>query len=565
MPQHEITAPVATPFTRPEPSANQSDARLRRLLLASQAIVGQLDLLSVQRRIVEAAVDLCPALFGALATTADNGRLEPSVQVGASADAAVAGGAWAEVLGLLGTLADDPVPLRLSRWQAKPRPAGFEGEDPPMQSLLAVPVRVRGEVSGILYLIGRVPGAFDQEDEDLLCALAATAGIAIDNARLFEETQRRQRWSAASAGVSAALLTDRSDDTLALLADRFAQTADAQLVCVVVPDGIDPGADASLVVATARGPLAQQAAGLIFPVAGSLCGRVFSGGQPLLVDGGDGVRPGPDSALICGSTMVIPLGAGVPHGVLTASRPLGAARFTASDLVMASDFAEQASVALELSLGRADRARLAVLEDRGRIARDLHDLVIQRVFAAGMSIQAIGGEITDRALRLRLDEEVQALDAAIVEIRTAIFALTLPAHPDRPSLRHRVIDLLTELGPLFEQPPRVVFSGPIDLVTPADLADDLVAVIREGLTNVVRHARAGETVVSLTVVADSITIEISDDGVGRAKAAHSGGIDNLAARAGRWQGNFTLDDRAPRGTRLRWAASLVGASVTARR
>lgn len=560
MHQREFSVPDATPFDRAD-LVNQQDARLRRLLLASQAIVGQLDLPSAQRRIVDAAVDLCPAQFGALVTTTENGRFEQCVQIGAAGDGAEWRGRLAEAPGLVGALIDDPVPLRLNRAWVDSRWAGFSAVHPLMQSLLAVPVRVRGEVSGILYLASMVPGAFDHEDEDLLCALAATAGIAMDNALLFDETQRRQRWSAASAEVSAALLTDRSDDSLALLADRFAQTADAQLVCVVVPGGDE----ASLVVEIARGPLAGQASGLVFPSAGSVCGRSLSGGQPLLLEGGDGVRSSPDSALFCGPTLIIPLAAGVPHGILTASRLRGAARFSASDLEMASDFAEQASVALELALGRADLARLAVLEDRGRIARDLHDRVIQRVFAAGMALQAIGGEITEHALRLRLDEEVKALDAAIVEIRTSIFALTLPAHPDRPSLRHRVIDVLTELGPLFDHPPRVIFSGPIDLITSADLAEDLVAAVREGLANVVRHARASETVVSLTVVADTITMEISDDGRGRTDAGRSSGIANLAARAERWQGSVSLDDREPQGTRLRWSARWSDATVAARR
>jgi signal transduction histidine kinase len=559
MPIQRVPLPVSDPFELAPPTDITTEGRLRTLLRASQAVVEQLDLPAVLRRVVEAAVDLVGARFGALGVIAPNGSLEQFIHVGVDDGTAERIGRLPEGHGLLGALIDDPVPIRLDHLQDDPRFIGFPSGHPSMESLLGVPVRVRGEVYGNLYLAHQASGAFSDEDQELLGALAATAGIAIDNARLFDETQRRQRWSAASAEISAALLSERSDDSLALLADRFAATADAELVCVIVPAGDDIFA-----VETARGGLAGQVAGYTFPAEASVSGRAFDSGQPFLVDDGGGTRGSSDSALVFGPSMVIPLsGAGGPYGVLTASRMPGGPRFTASDLEMASDFAGQASVALELARGRADRARLAVLSDRNRIARDLHDRVIQRVFAAGMALQAIGGTTTDLVLRRRISDEIGALDAAIVEIRTAIFALTDQADPDRPSVRHRIIDLLTELGALFEHTPRLVFSGPIDLLTPGEMADDLVSVVREGLTNVLRHAQAAETVVNVTVVAETITIDISDDGIGCSGAKRCSGIANLAARAGRWRGTLSLSDRQPHGTRLRWSACLAGEDAEA--
>jgi len=223
---------------------------------------------------------------------------------------------------------------------------------------------------------------------------------------------------------------------------------------------------------------------------------------------------------------------------------------------MAADFAGQASVALELARGRSAGQKLALLEDRSRIARDLHDNVIQRVFAAGIGLQAISGSVDDPHVRERIIEEVVALDVAIVEIRTAIFALTAQASRNTASVRHRIIDLLSELSALFDQTPRLVFTGPIDLLTPADMADDIAAVIREGLSNVVRHAQASETVVTLSVADDLVVIEVVDDGVGVVASDRRSGLANLSARAERWGGDVVLENRARGGTRLRWTAQI---------
>jgi signal transduction histidine kinase len=528
------------------------NGRDRILLQASQALFGELDLPTVLRRIVEGAVGLVGARYGALGVIAPNGHIEQFIQVGVSDEVAARIGRLPDGHGLLGALIDDPVPIRIDRLGDDPRATGFPPHHPPMQSLLGVPVRVRGEVFGTLYLADQSSGAFSEQDQELLGGLAATAGIAIDNARLFDETKRRQRWSAASAEISAALMSERADDSLALLAGRVAALAEADLVCVALSAG--PG---TLSVDTASGLLAGQVDGLVFRSAGTLSGRAFDSGQPILTVDGVGSREEADSPLVLGPTMIIPLlASGRPHGVLTVSRSPGRPRFDMPDVEMASDFASQASVALGLAGGRADRQRLALLQDRSRIARDLHDNVIQRVFAAGIGLQAIGGTIDDPAIRARITDEVVMLDAAIADIRTAIFALTAQAHPGRPSIRHRIIDVLGELGALFDQPPRLVFAGPLDLATPEEMTDDLVAVVREGLCNVARHARARETIVSVAIVDGTVAVTVADDGIGIGGAERTSGIDNLAARADRWQGELLLADRAAGGTLLRWTAQV---------
>lgn len=531
-------------------AATEPETRLRSLLQASQSVVEQLDLSAVLRRIVDVAVELVGARYGALGVIAPNGGLEQFIHVGMPDGLAERIGHLPVGRGLLGALIDDPRPIRLARLGDDDRSVGFPEGHPPMDSFLGVPVRVRGTVFGNLYLTEPAAGAFSGEDEELLSALAATAGIAIENARLFEETQRHQRWSAGTAEISAALLSERADDPRALLADRLAAIADADLVCVVVPGSSD-----TLLVDTARGVLADQVRGLVFPASAAVCGRSLESGQPFLTSGAAGH---PDGAILIGPAMVIPLRtSGRPDGVLTASRRAGRPGFSASELEMATDFVAQAGVALELARGRAARQRLAVLEDRSRIARDLHDQVIQRLFAAGLGLQAIAGTVAEPDLRNRILDQVTALDAAISEIRTAVFALSAQLHPDRPSVRHRILDLLAELGPLFENPPRITFSGPIDLLTPDALADDLVVVLREGLTNVLRHAEASESTVSVGVAGDTITVEISDDGVGPLGAERSSGLANLEARARNWQGALALTAIDTGGSLLRWSGQLT--------
>jgi len=529
-----------------------TQGRLRSLLQASQAVVEELDLAAVLRRIVDVAVDLVGAQYGALGVIAPSGNLEQFIHVGIPDELAARIGHLPAGHGLLGAVIDDPHAIRLTHLGDDPRSSGFPAHHPPMDSFLGVPVRVRGEVYGNLYLSNQISGGFSEEDEELLTALAATAGIAIDNARLFDETRRRQRWSAASAEISAALLSDRADASLELLADRFASLADADLVCVVLAAG-----EGTLIVDTARGTQAKRVKGLVIPSAGTTVGRAFDSGQPILTADGGASLDQPDAQLVLGPTMVIPLlASGRTHGVMTVSRSAGRPRFTTSDLEMAADFAGQASVALELARGRTAGQKLALLEDRSRIARDLHDNVIQRVFAAGIGLQAISGSVDDADVRERIIEEVVALDVAIVEIRTAIFALTAQTSRDRGSIRHRVIDLLSELASLFPQTPRLVFTGPIDLLTPPAMSDDIAAVIREGLMNVVRHAEATETVVNLSVGDDLVVIEVVDNGVGVTESDRRSGLANLAARAEQWGGDVVLENRARGGSRLRWTAGI---------
>lgn len=556
MPDESLTFPdgprsdLDTALTRLMAEAQQvlaTQGRLRNLLSATRAVAEEIELSVVLRRIIEVAVELVGAKYGAIGVIGSDGNHEQFIHVGMEESLVDKIGDLPRGRGLLGALIEEQEPIRLEHLKNDARSSGFPASHPPMDSFLGVPVRVRDEVFGNLYLTDHEGGPFSAEDQELLESLAATAGVAIEHARLYEETRRRQRWAETSAEVSATLLSERSEDALAVLAERIAELADADLVAFVAPVG-----EGLLRVELARGELGAEAEGLIFEGAGTIAGRAIEGRQPV-IDEASGIYL---SEL--GPTMAVPFaGPDERLGALVASRRTGRARFSDGELAMAADFAGQAGVAIALAAAQNNAHRLAVLEDRGRIARDLHDHVIQRLFGAGLSLQALSATL-DPGTGARIQEQVDALDAAIAEIRTAIFAMTARQDAE-PSLRHRVLDVVTDAAGTLPSPPRLVFSGPIDLLVPPEVTEDIIAVVREGLANVARHARASGAVVSLTVTDGSLTIEIVDDGVGIDPAVtRSSGTGNLDARAVARGGRFEMRPHEPNGTVLEWTVPLGG-------
>jgi signal transduction histidine kinase len=453
--------------------------------------------------------------------------------------------------GLLGAVIDRAETIRLEHLHDDSRSVGFPVHHPEMDAFLGVPIRVRDEVFGNLYLTNPEQGSFSPEDEELVIALAATAGVAIENARLFDDSQRRQRWSSALAEVTSALLSGGTNDVLEIIAERLAVVIEADLVCVVVPGPNDE----TLLIETARGNDADAVRGRVFPAEGTLAGRAISSGQIVTSDAQRAGelfewQPG------LGPTIALPLqAAGQPLGVLTISRAPGAPRFATSDLEMAAEFASQTGVAIELLRARADRQRLELVDERSRIARDLHDHVIQRLFGTGLALQALAG--SDPSHESELLEQVDAIDAAISEIRTAVFTLSQRRRTESGSLRHRVLDAAGEVASGLDWSPRLVFAGPVDLLIRDEFADDVLAVVREALTNVVRHASAHSAEVEIATDGDIVTVTVDDDGVGipddRPRAS---GTSNLRERAEARAGEFTIERRETGGTRVRWTAAV---------
>jgi signal transduction histidine kinase len=534
----------------------RTQGRLRDLLAATRAITEDLDLEVVLRRIAQAAVDLAGARYGALGVLGPDGMLEQFIHVGVDADTAQAIGHLPRGLGILGALTTEARPLRLEHRSDDPRSVGLPEHHPPMDSFLGVPIQVRGEVFGNLYLADQADGPFSAEDEELLRALAAAAGVAIDNARLFGESQRRQRWALASAEVSSALLDQDGSDPLALIATSVIRLTDAAVVALISRTESD-----AFAVDGAWGEDAEAYLGRVFSAESTAAAQVIASGNPILSLGL--VHPGsPNSGAFTGGAMIVPLARpGGVNSALLVARSAGLARFGDLDLDMIADFAAHASVALELRGAREARERIALFEDRERIARDLHDNVIQRLFGAGLALNGLDLDALARPARDRVEGISNLLDEAIAEIRTSVFALRANRRA-APFARHRLLDVVGEAAGSFPTPPRIIFDGEVDHLVSGDLLDDVEAVIREGLSNAARHADALSVVVSVTIesapMAASIVVKVIDDGCGPRGSGtrRAGGTANLAARAASHGGSSELSPGTKNGSVLTWRAPL---------
>jgi signal transduction histidine kinase len=530
-----------------------TQSRLRGLLRANQLVIGDLDLPAVLRRIVEAAGELVGARYAALGVIAPAGGLAEFVHTGMREDEVERIGHLPQGKGLLGALIDDPRPIRLLRIIDDKRSSGFPSGHPPMTSFLGVPIRIRDEVFGNLYLTESTKGEFSAEDEELCTAIAATAAVAIANARLYEAARTRGEWLQASATITRQLLSTEAADRapLQLIAERSRAVADADLVTVALPTANG----SELRIEEVAGPGEQRLRGTCTPVEGSLPGRVFTTGEPLrLPHVDDEAERGSLTAhkLDVGPVLIVPLlGAGGPRGVLIAVRERGRIGFTETDLDMAGSFANHAAIAIELVEARAEQQRAAMLDERDRIAADLHDQVIQRLFAAGLSLQSVAmglgeGRATDRILTTVAD-----LDATISQIRTTIFELHRRPRANPSGLRARLLDVAADAAKALGFDPAVRFDGPIDTLPP-EIAEDLVAVLREALTNVARHARARSSTVELVTRSDQLSLTVHDDGVGIAPTSRSSGLTNMRRRAERHHGRCEVIPRHPSGTTMRW-------------
>ena len=542
--------------------ALRTQDRLRALLEANRSIVGDLDLPTVLRRIVEAACGLVGAQYGALGVIAsDRSGLEEFVYFGMDQDAVRRIGHLPQGKGLLGAIIDDPYPIRLDHLGSDVRSIGFPEGHPPMDSFLGVPVRVRDEVFGNLYLTNARSGGFDEDDEAVVTALAATAGIAIENARLFHESRRRQEWLQASAEVTRHVLTVGHDAALQATIDKVRVLADADVVAMLVPDA------GQLAVAAAAGADAAELVGSRFPPAGSLIGEVLDTGTAVLVDDAgardvEGTSRPPRLALglalgpAIGPAMLLPLvSSGGVGGVLVAARRRDRRHFTMVDLEMGETFATHTSLATELAEARQDQERMVLLEDRTRIAHDLHDHVIQQLFAAGMTLQGIAMGMDDPGHGQMLEKVVDTLDDAVKQIRTSIFQLRPRAYGG-VSLRSSVLAVVADVVPALGFEPKVGFDGPVDAVSDERLADDVVAVIREALTNTAKHARAGSAAVHLEASPSQLHVRVEDDGIGMGPTERRSGLANLRSRAERRGGELVVSSGSPGGLALAWSVPL---------
>jgi signal transduction histidine kinase len=533
----------------------KSQGRLRALLRAIETVTGELSLETVLRNIVESACELAGARYGALGVIGPDGGLEQFIHVGIDTELAARIGHLPEGKGLLGAIISDPRPIRLRHMTDDERSTGFPPNHPPMDSFLGVPVHVRGEVFGNLYLADGEHGDFSAEDEELVGALALAAGTAISNARLYQESRLQQRWLEASAEIGRQLLSASGEDPLRMIARRAIDIADADLVSVGLLSSDGDG----YVIEVAFGEQSDQLLGRRFALGDTLGGTVIQSGEPLLLDEPDDTHAPPShlsTVMETGPIMVLPLrGTGVSRGVLSLLRRRGRRAFSATELAMAAGFATHASIALELADSRADEQRLVMLEDRDRIARDLHDHVIQEMFAIGLSMEGIASQLTgNEMLADLLRQRVEDVDRTIRRIRTSIFELRGSLVISSDGLRKQVLEVTGDVTVALGFAPHVTFSGLVDVHLDDHLTDDALACVREALTNVAKHARATSATVDVAVTADELAITVTDNGVGPAERGQSSGTANLRTRAEKRGGSFELGSGPTGGTILKWKA-----------
>lgn len=531
-----------------------TQGRLRALLRATQAVIEPIELPVVLERIVRAALELVDAEYGALGVVAPEGGLEEFIHVGMDPERVAKIGYLPEGHGVLGALIDDPRPIRLRHISDDPRSVGFPAGHPWMEAFLGVPIRVRDEVFGNLYLSNPRAGEFTKEDEDMISALAATAGFAIANARLFDETRIRQTWTASAAQIASALMGTATAAALPMLADELIARTAADRICIVVP-GPDP---LTVQVAEARGAGAEGLAGAVIPSMRTAAAVVFESGQSRARPGGrapamaDALAIVADDGIAVGPSMFVPLkNASSVWGVIATSRMPGNGHFTPAELDIADDLASRIGLAIELARAREERQRALLADDRSRIARDLHDRVIQQLFGTGLELQALAGGAGDHSeLARRLQAAVSTLDDSIAQIRMIIFAMSPRPEADS-SLRRRLLDIAAEYSSSLPQPVAVSFTGPVDLVVTGDIADDVASVARELLTNTVKHASASNVRLSLVANERVVRVAVEDDGRGIPDSGRRSGLANLQVRAERRGGRLQIDSKPGR-TTVRW-------------
>ncbi|MFF3754657.1 GAF domain-containing protein [Streptomyces sp. NPDC002018] len=533
--------------------------RIHSLLEAVVSVGRELDLAQVLRRIVEAAAVLVEARYAALGVIGPDGRtLSQFLTVGLTEEEIEAIGPLPAGHGLLGELIRKPESLRIEDLGAHTASFGFPAHHPPMRTFLGVPIRVRDEVFGNLYLTDKQGGQdFDAEDEGVISTLSVAAGVAIDNARLYEGVRRQQRWLRANAEITNSLFSGSPRlEVLGLIADRAREITGARLADVSLPV---PGTD-SLVVELAVGTEGEEHPGLVVPVDGTLAGAAHRSGAPVttacLADD-DRYAGGPHDLTGLGPAVAVPLGAGEQRlGVLLLARAAGEPVFTAGEIDPLLVFAGQAAVALELAERRRDAEQLTLLEDRDRIARDLHDLAIQRLFATGMTLQSAARFVEHAGAAERVARAVGDLDETIKIIRSTIFGLRVRDETTGHSLRARAARAAGEAASALGYPPRLSMEGLLDTDVPLPVADHVLAALGEALSNAARHAHATRVEVDLQATDGEVVLTVTDNGRGFSADGRRSGLENLSERARSVGGTFTIETPADGGSRLVWRAPL---------
>ncbi|WP_418001624.1 GAF domain-containing sensor histidine kinase [Mycobacterium sp. PDNC021] len=526
--------------------------RLDGLVEAMLTVTSGLELDETLKTIVRTAIELIDARYGALGVRGAGHELVEFVYEGIDEETRCKIGPLPQGRGVLGALIDEPKPIRLENIHTHPASVGFPEHHPPMRTFLGVPVRIRDEVYGNLYLTEKASGQpFSEDDEVLAQALAAAAGIAIDNARLYHQSQRRQAWIEATRDIGTALLSGTEPaDVFRLIAEKARALTEADVALLAVPEEDDAQTDeiAELQIVDIVGEIGPTA--LRITVADGPVKSAFRQRIPSRCDAADL----PDTiALEMAHALVLPLRTtSSVIGILVLFRGKERQPFTDDQLDTMAAFTDQAALAWQLAASQRQMRELDILADRDRIARDLHDHVIQRLFAVGLTLQGAVPRARSTDVQQRITGSIDDLQDVITEIRTAIFDLH-GSSGGTTRLRQR-LDAAVSTFSSNELHTTVRYDGPLSVIE-ADLADHAEAVVREAVSNAVRHGNASAVTVTVTVD-DELRIEVADNGSGLAQPVTESGLTNLRRRAADSGGEMTVDPGADGGTVLLWWAPL---------
>jgi signal transduction histidine kinase len=531
-----------------------TDRRDRKdvLLEAGLAMASELSLPIVLQRIVDLAAQVTDARYGALGVIGEGGDLVQFVTTGISAKQRRVIGELPHGRGILGLLIQKPRPVRIRAIADDPRSVGFPLNHPPMSSFLGAPVRAMGKVYGNIYLAEKRGAAeFSLDDEESAVVLATQAGVAIANAWLYEQMRLRERWLDALRDITNDILAgvdpDSVLDTIAERARGLA-TADAATIVRVTST---PG---QLVVTAAAGARANDLRGRLVPAAGSISGEVIRTGKTLAIDDVS-ADPRADQQIVRlghhGPALFVPLRVrGGAAGSLMVANLKGGRRFDKETIRLIETFADQCSVAIEYGRAEGDRQRMGLMEERERIAKELHDGIIQSLFAVGMGLQGTALLATAPETATRIENAVGELDRVILDLRNYIFGLRPGILADR-----QLNQALRELGDEVQTRSRIRVDVDVDETLAAHLSarsHEIVQVTREALSNVSRHAKAQHASVRLSREGPKAVLAIEDDGVGFNPRTDStgDGLRNMRERATALGGPLQVTSSATQGTRV---------------
>lgn len=507
------------------PGDTPSDNAPDDVLLAAVIDLGNdLDLRSLLHRFVETAATLTDARYGALGILNAEGHFDDLILHGIDPETAALIGDPPQGHGVLGAITANPHTLRIADLGAHETSVGFPPHHPPMTSFLGCPIVIRDRVYGNIYLTNkRSAGEFSEHDERVLEALAAAAASAIAHARTLAAAEARERWQRAAAEATQILARLPTEQAWPAVVERIDAILTADRVEFVPAHRS----------AQRLGDLADEL---------TLRPRACFGGKEMattLFD--DAMR----------LALVVPVTADeAAPGFLVIAWDRATLSIEREEVeAIGQMLSDRLSVATLLARQHAESERVAILEDRDRIAQDLHDHVIQRIFAAGMRVQSVLPLVAEPAVASKLDAVMTDLDETVKDVRRTIFDL----HQGGAALAlgRTLEQLALEASDALGLTPSVAVAGDYWTLDDA-LVGDVLAVVREALSNAARHANAGAVRVAFDV-GDDVRLAITDDGVGLPdEVERRSGLAHLVARAERWGGTCTVRRRTRGGTAVEW-------------